>query len=106
MGFPGDEDGEALRADGGEVEPGFHAEGAGGFADFVLDVRFVEAGGGPGGLEGHAEAAAGDLFLEGLDVGAELEEKLGDAGDDAGFVGADEGEGSDVLGHGVNKIKR
>ncbi len=43
--------------------------------------------------------AAGDLFFHGFDVGAELEEELGDAGDDSGFVVSDEGDGGEMLGH-------
>jgi hypothetical protein len=45
-------------------------------------------------LEGHAELAAGDLFLHGFDVGPQLKEKLGDPGNDAGLVLSDQGDGS------------
>lgn len=100
MGFFCDEDGEALAAGGREVNFDFHAQIAGGFFDVLLDLISVEAGGGPRGLEGHTELTAGDLLFEGFDVGAQLEEELGDAGDDAGFVVTDQGDGCELSGHG------
>jgi hypothetical protein len=51
----------------------------------------------PRGLEGHAELAAGDLFFQRLDVGLLFEKKIGDAGDDAGFVTPDDGDGGEQL---------
>jgi hypothetical protein len=40
------------------------------------------------------------LFLHGLDIGAELEEKLGNSGDNAGLVMPDEGDNREMSGHG------
>ncbi len=97
--FLGDEDGKSLRTGGREMDLGFHVEAFAGDGDFLLDFVAVEAGRGPGGLEGHAELAAGDLFFHGFDIGAESEEELGDAGDDAGFVVTDEGDGGETMGH-------
>jgi len=50
----------------------------------------------PRGLEGHAELAAGDLFLQRLDIGVLLEQKGGDARNDAGFVPANNSEGGEL----------
>jgi hypothetical protein len=47
----------------------------------------------PRGLEGHAELAAGDLFLQGLDVGVLFEKEIGDPRDDPGLVAPDDGDG-------------
>ena len=47
----------------------------------------------PGRLQGHAELPARDLLLERLDVRVLLEKKIGDAGNDAGFVTAYDGDG-------------
>ena len=93
------EDGEALRAGGREMDFRFHLQLGGGLADVVLDGGAVELLGRPRGLQRHAELAAGDLFLHGFDVGAELEEELRDARDDAGLVLPDESDGGEVLGH-------
>jgi hypothetical protein len=41
--------------------------------------------------------AAGDLFLEGFGIGLLLEKEGGDAGDDAGFVPADDGDGGELF---------
>ena len=76
-----------------------HGQIAGGFLDRMLNRLPVEAGGGPRGLEGHAELAAGDLFFHGLDVGAQLEKQLGNPGNDAGLVVSDQGDGREMLGH-------
>ncbi len=93
------EDGEPLRADGCEVNFRVHLQlGAGGF-HAALDGGAVEAGGRPRGLQRHAELAAGDLLLHGLDVGAELKEELRDPGDDAGFVVSNESDRGEMLGH-------
>jgi len=100
VGFLRHQQGEALRAGGREMDLGFHVEVAAGGGDGGLDFGAVEAGGSPGGLEGHAELPAGDLLFHGLDIGSELEEKLSDAGNNAGFVVSDEGDGREMLGHG------
>jgi hypothetical protein len=47
-------------------------------------------------LEGHAELASGDLFLQRFDIGVLLEQKSGDARNDAGFVPADNGDGGEL----------
>ncbi len=99
MRFLRDENGKPLRTDWREVNFRLHLQVAGGFANFLLDGDLVEAGRRPRGLEGHAELSARDLFLHRLDVGAELEEKLGDAGDDAGLVVSNESNGGEMLGH-------
>ena len=100
MGFPGDEDGEALWAGWREMDFCLHAEIVAGFFHVLQDFDAIKTGGGPGGLKSHAELAAGDLFLHCFDVRAELEEKLGDASDYTGLVVADEGDGSEMLSHG------
>jgi hypothetical protein len=51
----------------------------------------------PRGLKRHAELAAGDLFFERLDVGVLLEQKGGDARNDAGLVPSDDGEGGKLF---------
>ena len=99
VGFFCHENGEALAARGGEMDLGFHTEVAARLPDVLLDFCAVEARGRPRGLEGHAELSARDLFFEGLDVGAELEEELGDPGDDARLVMADQGDGGELFGH-------
>ena len=93
MGLLRDENGQPLRTHRREMNLRFHLQVEGGLADAALNNRLVEAGGRPRGLEGHAELAAGDLFLHGLDIGAQLEEQLRDPGDDAGLVVADQGDG-------------
>jgi hypothetical protein len=47
-------------------------------------------------LKRHAELAARDLFLERLDVGPLLEQKGGDARDDAGLVTTDDSDGGQM----------
>jgi hypothetical protein len=51
-------------------------------------------------LQGHAELAARDLFLQRLDIRAELEEQLRDPRNDARLVLSNEGDGRVMPGHG------
>ncbi len=53
---------------------------------------------GPRRLQSHAELPARDLLLERFNVGVLLKQKSGDAGDDAGFVPANDSDGG-VLFH-------
>jgi len=72
-------DGEALAAVGfGEAHLDFHAEPAG---EVSSPARRLARCNPPDAtsLEGHTELAAGDLFLQRLDIGVLLEEKGGDA---------------------------
>ena len=98
MRFFGDHDGEALAAVRlGEPDLDFHAELLG------EPVQSGAQGGGaasprpPGRLEGHAELAARDLFFQRLDIGFLLEKKIGDAGDDAGFIAPDDSDGGELF---------
>ena len=93
MRFLRDENGQSLRAHRCEVNLRFHLQNAGGQPDAVLDRGRVEVGGRPRGLQGHAEVAARDLFLHGLNIGAQLEKKLRDSGDDSGLVVSDDSDG-------------
>lgn len=89
MGLFGDENGHFLPCSWGDVlEADFHIELYGQLLEEVMEVVELEGAGAPGCLDGHAEIAAGDLFLEGFDVGALLEEKLGDGGHHPTFVSA------------------
>ena len=98
MGLAGDEDSHALPpVRFGEADFDFHRQAAGERREARGDVFAVKIAGAPGGLEGHAELTAGDLFLEAFDVGLLLEEKAGDTGDDAGFVAADDGDGGEMF---------
>jgi hypothetical protein len=90
-------DGEALAAVGfGEAHLDFHAEPAGEGVQSGAQARDVAIRRTPRGLEGHAELAAGDLFLQRLDIGVLLEQKSGDARNDAGFVPANNGDGGEL----------
>ena len=51
----------------------------------------------PGRLQRHAELAARDLFLERLDVGVLLEQKIRDARDHSGLVAPDDGDGGELF---------
>jgi len=106
VGFLRDENGESLRADRDEMNLRFHLEVTASGLDFALDGGAVKVGGRPGGLEGHAELAAGDLFLHGFDVGAQLKEELRDPRDDAGFVVSNEGDRGEMLGHETDYRKK
>src|ERR1700677_403942 len=99
MRFLGDEYGEPLRADRREVDLAFHGKRARGSVDAFADRVRIESARRPRGLQGHAKMAARDLFLHGLDVGAELKKELRDAGDDARLVVSDKRNSRDVLGH-------
>src|SRR5205085_2124913 len=93
------QNGEALPpARVGEPRPDFHAE---------LERELVQPGAQgagvefcprPGRLQRHAELPAGDLLLQRLDVGVLLEKKIRDAGNDAGFIAPNYGNGG-VLFH-------
>ncbi len=80
MRFPGDEDAEALRTDGREMDFRFHLQVVRGFADAALDFFLLKFCARPRSLERHAELAARDGFFHRLDVRAVLTAKLGDAG--------------------------
>jgi hypothetical protein len=56
-------------------------------------------------LKSHAELAAGDLFFQRLDVGVLLEQKSGDARNDAGFVPTNNGEGGELSHIGAGNIE-
>ena len=100
MGLARDKDGEPLRTGGREMDLSLQAEFVCRFPHALLDRDPIQSGVGPRGLQGHAELTAGDLFLHGLDIGAELEEKLGNSGDNAGLVMPDEGDNREMSGHG------
>lgn len=90
MGLFSDENGHFLACTWGDVlEADFHIELYGQLLEEVMEVIELEGSGAPGCLDGHAEIASGDLFLEGLDIGSLLEEKLGDGSHHAAFVSAD-----------------
>ena len=91
-------DGEALAAVGlRKPDFDFHAELPGQGVEPGTQAGGVAIRRPPRSLERHAELAAGDLFLQRLDVGVLLEKEGGDAGDDAGFVPTDDGNGGELF---------
>ena len=95
-------DGEALAAVGfGEAHLDFHAQPAGEGVQPGAQARGVAIRRTPRGLKGHAELAAGDLFFQRLNVGMLLKQKGGDAGNDAGFVPSDDGNGGELFHNGA-----
>ena len=98
MGFARDENGQALAAMRfGETNFDFHREAAREGLKAGNHGVAAEVASAPRSLEGHAELAAGDLFLEALDVRLLLEEKTGYAGNDAGLVAADHSERGEMF---------
>jgi hypothetical protein len=99
MGLARDENREARRPGRREVDPRLHAQAAAFRCHAAQHGFAIEIGGGPRGLQRHAELAARDLLLQRLDVRAELEKQLSDSGDDAGLVPANEGDGGKFARH-------
>jgi len=96
MGFLGDHEGEALALAGlGKAHLDLHAQAFGEGGEAGAQGEFRETHPGPGGLEGHAELAAGNLLFKRLNVGVLFEKKGSDAGDHAGFVPSDHGDGGE-----------
>ena len=80
----------------GEAHPDFHLEGAREFFQAGTHRGNIQLMAFPGGLDRHAELAAGDLLFESFDIGLLLEQETGDASDHAGFVPSDDGEGGEM----------
>ena len=98
MRFAGHHQGHALAAIGlGPAHPDLHAQLAGQTRQSGAISAAVGRRPRPGGLEGHAELPAGDLFFQGLDIGALLKKEIGDGGHDPGSVAANDGESGKLL---------
>ena len=102
MRLAGHHDGHALPAARfGEADLDFHLQFGRQLLQAAADGVPVQVAILPGSLDGHAELAAGDLLFERLDIRLLEEEEVGDAGDHAGLVPADDGDGGESVSQGI-----
>lgn len=81
----------------GEPHPDVHLEEFSELAKSLLNRRCIQLILLPRGLQRHAELTARDLFFKRFDIGLLFEQEIRDAGNDSGFVAADDSDRGKLL---------